>query len=89
MAVGLGAAGQYLPPVFNWVGLFPPQTIISLPVQTAVWLARPAGALVVVVAVQVSLAGLYLPPVFRLWPSSPPTQSFHCQSTLPCDRLAQ
>ena len=36
VAVGLGAAAQYLPPVFNWVGLSPPQTIISLPVQTAV-----------------------------------------------------
>ena len=27
--------GLYLPPVFRWLPLFPPQTIISLPVQTA------------------------------------------------------
>jgi len=31
-----GGVGPYLPPVFNEVLLLPPQTIISLPVQTAV-----------------------------------------------------
>ena len=42
VAVGVGGhviagAGPYLPPVFNEVLLLPPpQTIISLPVQTAV-----------------------------------------------------
>ena len=39
VAVGVGVGppcAQYLPPVFNWVGLSPPQTIISLPVHTAV-----------------------------------------------------
>ena len=38
VGVGLGAAAQYLPPVFKRVKLkvSPPQTIISLPVQTAV-----------------------------------------------------
>jgi hypothetical protein len=38
VGVGLGAAAQYLPPVFKTVKLkvSPPQTIISLPVQTAV-----------------------------------------------------
>jgi hypothetical protein len=39
--------------------------IISLPVQTAVCRYRPAGALVVVVAVQLSVLALYLPPVFK------------------------
>ena len=32
----IGGVGPYLPPVFNEVLLLPPQTIISLPVQTAV-----------------------------------------------------
>ena len=41
IAVGVGGhmaggVGPYLPPVFNEVLLLPPQTIISLPVQTAV-----------------------------------------------------
>jgi hypothetical protein len=39
--------------------------IISLPVQTAVGKNRPAGAPVVLVAVQLSVLGLYLPPVFK------------------------
>src|SRR5262249_60834852 len=46
-------------------GPLPPQTIISLLLQMAVWNHRPAGALVVLVAVQVSVLGLYLPPVFK------------------------
>ena len=44
IAVGVGGhmaagVGPYLPPVFNAneVPLPPPQTIISLPVQTALW----------------------------------------------------
>ena len=41
------AGVQYMPPR-------PPQTIISLPVQTAVWRYRAVGALVVLVIVQVS-----------------------------------
>jgi hypothetical protein len=45
------------------VPLVPPQTTISLPVHTPVGTDRPAGALVVLVAVQLSVAGLYLPPV--------------------------
>ena len=44
----------------------PPQTIISLPVHTAVCIARAVGALVVLVAVQLSVLGLYLPPVFSV-----------------------
>jgi hypothetical protein len=39
--------------------------IISLPVHTAVCETRAAGALVVLVAVQLSVLGLYLPPVFK------------------------
>ena len=47
--------GLYLPPVFKRLLLpAPPQTIISLPVQTAVEQYRPAGALVELVAAQVS-----------------------------------
>ena len=38
---------------------FPPQTIISEPVHTAVWLKRPAGVLApVLVGSQVSVDGL-------------------------------
>ena len=67
MAVQLSVPGLYLPPVFNSYELSsPPQTIISLPVHTAVWLLRASGALVVLVAVQLSVPGLYLPPVFEL-----------------------
>jgi hypothetical protein len=56
----------YLPPVFKKTKLSPspPQTIISLPVQTAVWRYRAAGAFVVLVAVQLSISGWYFPPVF-------------------------
>src|SRR6266487_5704320 len=62
VAVGVGdepgAAAQYLPPVFRAaLASYPPQTIISLPVQTAVWDSRAAGALVVLVASQVLVLG--------------------------------
>jgi hypothetical protein len=43
----------------------PPQTIISLPVQTAVCADRPEGAFVVLVATQLFVMGLYLAPVFK------------------------
>jgi hypothetical protein len=58
--------GLYVPPVFKlpWPTEYPPHTIISLPVHTAVCSSRPMGALLVVVAVQLSVLGLYLPPVF-------------------------
>ena len=52
---------QYLPPVLS---LVPPQTIISLPVQTAVCWSRAEGALIKLVAVQLSVVGSYLRPVF-------------------------
>ena len=66
MAVQLSVLGLYLPPVFKSCATSPPQTIISLPVQTAVCPTRAAGALVVLVAVQLSVLGSYLPPVFKL-----------------------
>jgi hypothetical protein len=43
----------------------PPQTIISLPVHTAVWTTRLEGAFTVLVATQVSVTGLYRPPVSK------------------------
>ena len=50
--------------------------------------SRAAGALVVLVAVQLSVLGLYLPPVFKLLPLAfRPRRSFHCRSTLPCERI--
>jgi hypothetical protein len=46
--------------------------IISLPVQTAAE-TRGEGALVVLVAVQLSVSGSYLPPVFKkVMPLNPP-----------------
>jgi hypothetical protein len=66
VAVQLSVLGSYLPPVFVTVPLsIPPQTIISLPVHTAVFWNRAAGALVVLVAAQISVLGLYLPPVLK------------------------
>jgi hypothetical protein len=47
--------------------------IISLPVQTDAVKCRAEGALVVLVAVQLSVVGLYLPPVLKeLLALSPP-----------------
>jgi len=66
VAVQLSVLGLYLPPVLKALTpLNPPQTIISLPVHTAVWEARAEGALVVLVAVQLSVLGSYVPPVLR------------------------
>src|SRR5439155_27358362 len=66
VGVGVGVAAQYRPPVFKTPPPLssPPQTIISLPLHTAVCQNRPSGALVVLVAVQLSVPGLYRPPVF-------------------------
>ena len=76
VAVQLSAVGLYLPPEFKFVPLNPPQTIISLPVQTAVNCCRLVGALAVLVAVQLSVPGLYLPPVFRPAITSTPDDHF-------------
>src|SRR5207247_718306 len=67
MQVGLDPAAQYLPPVFEPTKPTsrPPHAIISmsLSAHTAVCCHRPAGALVVLVATQLSVPGVYLPPV--------------------------
>ena len=76
MAVQLSLLGLYLPPVFKAPPVpSPPQTIISLPVQTAACESRATGAFVVLVGIQLSVLGLYLPPVFKtsLVPSPPQT----------------
>src|SRR5439155_176184 len=66
VAVQLSVLGLYAPPVFKYRPISsPPQTIILLPVQTAVCAPRAAGALVVLVAVQLGAVGLYLPPVSK------------------------
>ncbi len=69
VGVGVGVGGgcaQYLPPVFKSLLLSdPPQMIISPPVQTAVCSSRAVGALVMLVAVQLSVLGSCLPPVFK------------------------
>ena len=73
--------GLYRPPVFNGTRLFarsPPQTIISLPVQTAVGDHRASGAWAVLVAVQEFVLGLYLPPVFEGPVETWPPQTIIC-----------
>jgi hypothetical protein len=56
--VQLSVLGVYRPPVFKpleqIISVHPPQVIISLPVQTALWPIRAAGALSVLVGVHVS-----------------------------------
>src|ERR1043166_5402121 len=67
VGVGVGPdSAQYLPPVFKRLPevSVPPQTIISVPVHTAVCSLRSSGALTMLVAVQTSLPGLYRWPVF-------------------------
>jgi hypothetical protein len=57
-ALGPGGAAQYFPPVLKaTTRTDPPQTIISLLVQTAACDSRSAGALVGLVAVQLSVLG--------------------------------
>jgi len=67
VGVGVVPCPQYLPPVSkkSKLPVVPPQAIISLPVHTAVWAKRAAGALAVLVAVQLLVPGLYLPPVLK------------------------
>jgi hypothetical protein len=67
LGVGVGpSCAQYLPPVLKSVELSaPPQIIISLPIQTDLETYRGEGALVVLVAIQLSVLGLYLPPVLK------------------------
>jgi hypothetical protein len=71
VGVGLGGGppcAQYLPPVleaFKLLPTDPPQTIISAPVHTAVCECLAAGALLLLVAVQLSASELYFPPVSK------------------------
>jgi hypothetical protein len=61
----------YFPPVMvKWLALIPPQTIISVPLHTAVCPDRAVGALLVLVADQLSVVGSYLPPVFVKLPQT-------------------
>ena len=75
VATQLSVPGVYRPPLLK-KGLpfpIPPQTIISLPVHTAVWLFREAGTFApVLVGTHVSVPGVYRPPLFPTPPTSPP-----------------
>jgi hypothetical protein len=66
VALQLSALGWYLPPVLKGgePPTNPPQTIISLPVHTAVCSDRGLGALNLMVVIQLSVLGLYFPPLF-------------------------
>jgi hypothetical protein len=81
VAVQPSMAGMYLAPVLRRqvakkeLHLAPPQTIISLPVHTAVCPARLLGAPLLPVVIQSSVAGLYLPPVFSLPSAVSPPQT--------------
>jgi hypothetical protein len=68
VAIQLSVSGLYLPPVLkSTTGQqnTPPQTIISAPVHTAECESRDEGALLRLVATQLSVVGLYLPPVLQ------------------------
>jgi hypothetical protein len=60
VATHRSAAGSYRPPELNTLEVVrPPQTIISVPVQTAVWLSRGSGVKApVLVARHVFVLGL-------------------------------
>ena len=61
VAVQVSVEGLYLPPVLKNAlpaAFSPPQTIISVPVQTPGLVSRAVGALVVLMAVHVSVLGL-------------------------------
>ena len=78
VAAQVFVVGLYLPPVFKLpttLELRPPQTIMSLLVQTALCNCRASGTLVVLVAAQLSVSGSYLPPVFNSLLSSNPPQT--------------
>ena len=68
VGVQLSVPGLYFPPVLTREGkpsLSPPQTIISVPIHTAVWPARALGAPELLINVQVSVAGLYFAPELK------------------------
>ena len=77
--------GLYLPPVLV-AGAKPPQMIISLPLHTAVCHSRAMGALVVLVAIQLSVVGLYLAAgIQSIRIISSPKRSFQCRSKPQCE----
>jgi len=65
VAVAVGVAVGVAVVIGVGPGIIPPHTIISTPVQTAVCWDRAAGALTMLVLVQLFAAGLYLPPVLK------------------------
>ena len=67
VAVGVHVSlpGSYLPPEADVPAGLPPQTTMTLPVQTAVWTSLPAGAPRSEIDCQLSDAGSYRPPVPR------------------------
>ena len=87
VAVQLSVPGLYLPPVFQKLPSIPPQTIISLPVQTAVCKfglsgrVGGAGGCPTIRAGIVSPAGVQIAWCHRQFR---PRRSFHCRSRLPC-----
>ena len=94
VAVQLFVLGLYLPPVFKIdVGLeLNPTPDDHFTAGPDCRVARPSeGALVVLVAVQLSVLGLYLPPVFEISAATylHPRRSFHCRSRLPCESIGQ
>src|SRR4029079_12803417 len=67
------SGSAYLPAFSELQKAHPPHTVISAPVQTAVWMSRPDGAFVVLSAFPVSVLGSYVPPLLTsLLPSYPP-----------------
>ena len=77
VAVQLSVLGLYLPPVFKPYekrrrGILHPRRSFHCRSRLPCDCARPAGAFVVLVAVQLSVPGLYLPPVFKSSNSNPP-----------------
>jgi hypothetical protein len=68
VAIQLSVSGLYLPPVLKSTSgqqNTPPQMIISAPAHTAVCESRGEGALLILIATQLSVLGLYLPPVLQ------------------------
>ena len=68
VAVQLSVPGLYLPPVFKSampVSLIRPRRSFHCRSTLPCEASRASGALVVLVAVQLSVLGLYLPPVFK------------------------
>ena len=84
------AAAQYLPPVFKSRAVnSAPDDHFAVRSTLLCETVRAAGALVVLVAVQLSVLGSYLPPVFK-WsePSVPPQTiiSLPVHTAACCDR---